>query len=394
MGLIKKSKNKVVKNNSQIQMAFFDSIQFVPAAWDELIQSKNIYLSTSYLKAIEQTMESSMQFRYILFYKEKEAVAIASFQVVELDSNNLDLNSESKRSKYGGKVLDKLKVKCLINGTLFGSGETSFYFSDKTNSQEAFDALDKGIRRLYQANKDKGSSDLLLVKDYLPSSTDASDRLSKNKYRGFMMEPNMILDVRKEWEDLDGYCADMTSKYRNRIKSIYKKSAALVEKDLTTTEITKHLPQLRELFEAVHNKAKYKLGTLDVAAFIELNKNLKNGFLLKGYFLEEQLVGFSSIFINSQSVDANYVGLNYEFNISHAVYQRILCDLVKVAIEKKKEHLHFGRTAGEIKSTLGAKSVDMKCYVKMRNTASNKLLKPIVKRITTPDIIERNPFKE
>jgi hypothetical protein len=144
MATVKTIKNKIKRKKKDtisteeattLQMAFFDSIHFVPSAWDELIKETNLYLGTPYLKAIELNMENTMQFRYILFYKEREAVAIASFQIIELDSKTLDLDIKSKRNKYGGKFLDQLNIKCLINGTLFGSGETSFYFSDKIVQQ-------------------------------------------------------------------------------------------------------------------------------------------------------------------------------------------------------------------------------------------------------------------
>ena len=232
-----------------------------------------------------------------------------------------------------------------------------------------------------------------MVKEYFPEQVAASNELVNYKYRNFKMEPNMVLDMQKEWLSFDNYMASMTSRYRSKIKSSLKKSAAIELRNLTWQEIEKYQSSINTLFAAVHGKAKYKLGTLNTAAFIDLKRNLKERFTLNAYFLDDKMVGFSSVFINNGALDANYVGLDYDYNKSHSVYQRILYDLVDMAINNQLQKLHFGRTASEIKSNFGAKAVDMVCYVKTKNSVTNKIIKPFVKKISTPDFVERNPFK-
>lgn len=389
----KQANFKLSRSGSELGMAFFESIHFVPAIWDTLVGSQNVYLTSSYLKAIEDQMENQLSFRYILFYKGKKAVAMASFQLIDLDEDTIDFGSDSKRKKLGGKLVDQLGIRCLINGTLFGSGETSFYFSDDVSADEAFQALAVGTQKLYLKEKHEGKVDLLLIKDYFPESVAVSDMLLKYNYRDFKIEPNMVIKLQEDWNSFDDYLSAMLSKYRNRAKSAYKKSKNLIEKDLDKNKIRELTPRIRALFEAVHNKASFKMGLLDVAAFARLKENLQEQFVLKGYFLDDKLVGFSSIFIHNHTLDANYVGLDYDYNKSHAIYQRILYDLVKTAFDHNVKRINLGRTAGEIKSNLGATAVDMKCYIRHRNSLSNKIIKPFVKQITTPEFTERNPFK-
>jgi len=391
--MTKAKEMKKQPTTAPLEMAFFDSIQLVPASWDELVGAASTYLTTGYLRAIEAAMKGQMTFRYILFSKAGQPVALAAFQLIKVDSRSLDIEQTKKRKKLMSKVLDQMEVTCLINGTLFGSGEHGFYYSPELEAEEAFKALADGTKRLCALEQKTNKVQVIMVKDYFPENSTASAQLENHKYRSFKMEPNLVLHIREEWSSMDDYLAAMTSKYRSATRGILKKSANLTTRDLTITEITKYQPELTTLFHAVHSKAKRKLGTLDVAAFVDLKRNLKSDFILRGYFLEEQLVGFASIIVNGEALDSNYVGLDYELNKPHNIYQRMLYDLVQMTFDKKLSKLHFGRTAGDIKSSFGGKAVDMTCYVKTTNSAFNKIIKPLVKRISTPDFSERNPFK-
>ncbi len=76
------------------------------------------------------------------------------------------------------------------------------------------------------------------------------------------------------------------------------------------------------------------------------------------------------------------------------LYQNILYDYVKEAIDNNLQQLTLGRTASEIKSTVGAEAHQLTCYIRHRNPLSNHLIKPIIDSIKTSDWIPRNPFKE
>ena len=105
------------------------------------------------------------------------------------------------------------------------------------------------------------------------------------------------------------------------------------------------------------------------------------------------MVGFSSCFHFNNVVDANYVGIDYNYNKDYAVYQRMLYDFVELSICLNANELRLGRTAELIKSSMGALPVNMKLYVKHRNSISNKLLGPFVSSINPSKFELRSPFK-
>jgi hypothetical protein len=72
----------------------------------------------------------------------------------------------------------------------------------------------------------------------------------------------------------------------------------------------------------------------------------------------------------------------------------MLLDVVQLAIQQNIHQIHFGRTATEIKSTIGAKPVLLNAYLKINNRFYNRITPYILKRIKAPAFTMRNPFKD
>ena len=76
------------------------------------------------------------------------------------------------------------------------------------------------------------------------------------------------------------------------------------------------------------------------------------------------------------------------------LYQHMLYDMVAFGILAKAERLHFGRTAPEIKSTIGATPSPMYGYVKHFNPVFNLLMvRTFTANLKPKKYIIRDPFK-
>ena len=65
--MIHKLKNKY--KNTPIRYVFYTHTHDIPNAnWESINPKKNIFLSLSYLKTLEQTLYEIISFKYILFY--------------------------------------------------------------------------------------------------------------------------------------------------------------------------------------------------------------------------------------------------------------------------------------------------------------------------------------
>lgn len=394
---------KLTKTSSGFGISIFDSIDFVnPIHWNNVLNSENLFLTIPYLQAMEEAPPLNMRFRYAIMYQGKKPAAIAYFQIVHLTAESvIPVDPENKKNnrlknnlkKFLIEKSENISTMILICGNAFVSGENGFHYHKDVDTREAFKALADALYRIRKGEKLNGEITTVMLKDFYDHTTSYSDIFKAFKYRNFKVEPAMLLDIDSKWTDFEKYMQSLASKYRSRVKSIQKKGNSLVRKDLDWKEIKDHAARIEELYNFVHLKAGFRLASFIQDYFWQMKKSLPGHYTLTAYFLDEKMVGFRTTFKDKQFTEAHFIGLDYSVNREHEVYQNILYDYVREAIDLKVKQLHLGRTASEIKSTLGAKAHDLTCYVRRSNPVENKIMKPFTRLIKPSEWEPRNPFK-
>lgn len=380
------------------KFSFYDSAELVNAShWNKVAGKNNIYLSLEYLTALEKALQDELEYRYVIFYNNLlMPVAIAYLQLTHF--KNEELKYREMFCKIGDKIKNKLlqsiDVKILVCGNIFSCGENGFAFTSEIDSKEAFQLLAQSMKRLAQEEEKNGQVSFALIKEFWPESTQISDILKDSNYKEFMIDVNMVMKINSFWKTMDDYLASMNTKFRTKAKGVYKKSGSVRVEEFKLNDIINHRDKIEYLYKSVLSQAQYKFGELNGPAFVNFKENLKHQFIFKGYFIEEKMVGFSSVFHFNNIVDANYVGLDYAYNKEYSIYQRMLYDFVELSITLQANELRLGRTAELIKSSIGAEPVNMKLYAKHRNSISNKLLGPLISSISPSEFELRSPFRK
>lgn len=408
--------NKVNKNNKNLRkldedyrFVLYKSMEEVEKAdWDQVLSGRNFYLSTDYLGLIERLHKPAIIHLYAMVYKGSEPVFISCFQLIDFTVDVFgDLvasqinSSREKRMKLFDRYIDKYKdqviMRLLTNGNNFISGEHGFAHLKEISREQAFYLLPKICRAIASEIKLPGAISVTLVKDFYPGLLPPNNQLAANKYVRFNVEPNMLLEVPEYCNSLQDYIALFSKKYRNRAKHIFKDGALVVKKDLNTEEVKAHSKEIDALYEHVFNKARFKLVKLASGYFHEMKRNFPGVFFVTGYFLQDsdKLLAFDSGFnFPGIGIEAHCIGLDYEANKIYELYQNILYNYIERAITAKIRHVNLGRTASEIKSTVGAKANELVCYLKPQNTLSKMVLNPFMGFLQPAEWIPRNPFKE
>lgn len=386
-----------MENKEEFKLSYFDSVSIINADdWNSVNKNQNIYLTLEYLLAIETALKNEMKFRYILFYNHNNIpVGIAIVQLVKFIDKGSPYYAHLCKltGQLKNKIIQSLNIKVMVCGNVFSCGENGFLFSNEIPYNLTYENLHKALQRLREAEKTNDQTSIVLLKEFWPATFEKIDYFKEHNFRDFMIDVNMVLHIHKNWNTIDDYLSSMVAKFRTRVNSMMKKSAPLVVKNMELNDIVEHSSKIVELYTNVLNKSDIIMGSLNEQAFIQLKQHLGNQFVLNGYFLNSKLIAFSSAFWTKNILDANYVGIDYEYNIEYATYQRMLYDFVVLAINKKATEIRYGRTAEEIKSCLGAQPVNMKLFIKHKNSVSNKLLKPLIKSITPTSFEIRKPFK-
>ena len=379
---------------------FFSSIdQISPKIWGGLQCAKNIYFNPDFLKSIEKN-HSEIVFSYIvLIDKNSNPIAFAAIQIVNfhIDDIKNDLELLIRKLKNIGRKLqiipNKKPLKILISGNTFVSGEHGIFIKKNQNKKIIIKELAKAILHFVNANK-KLKIDAFLLKDFRNKSLFISNELRDYNYHPFSVEQNMILKLDKSWHVFDDYLGSMKTKFRVKARKAFLRSTNIKIENVTPENIDVQLPKMTALYKKVVDNADFNLGNFNLNSFKDLKKNLGSNYILKTYWLDDNIVGFISGVINQKSLDAHFVGINYELNKEHAIYQRMLYDYIEIGIEKKLNRINFGRTASEIKSSVGAVPQDLTMYIRHKKSITNKILKLFLQRIQPTPFQQKFPFKK
>jgi hypothetical protein len=380
---------------------YFSSVNDIPrAVWEELQCTGNVYFNPKYLVSLEKNNPQITFFYIVLLDENKKGIAFVSIQIVDFQIDGIEksLNKNFNKLKYFARkigIFPKLKpVKLLVCGNVFVSGEHGVYIKENQNNQKVIKNLAKAISHLTKANKELTKEiSIYLIKDFIKESLEVANELYYFNYSSFNVEPNMVLQLDKDWNTLHDYLDAMKTKFRVKAKRALKLSQDLVIKETSIENIKKLLPEITKLYKKVSNKADFNLGDFNLETYMSLKNKLGDAYILKTYWHEHKIVGFMSGVLNGNSLDAHFVGIDYQLNRELAIYQRMLYDYVEIAIDKKLHTINFGRTASEIKSSIGAIPQELTCYIRHKKSIPNTFTKRFLKNIAPKPFAQKKPFK-
>lgn len=373
------------------------------AEWESLNHTGNLFTSLKFLRGQQFTAPPEMSFIYIIIRKGKKNIAGYIFQSIHLSVEVLTevLAPLIKQKSIVGHMSEWLTrcreekgLRVLICGNNFVSGEHGVLTAKGSNSSEAFSLLPEVVKTIVQKVTKPVKFSVILVKDYYASHKQKPEvLLTKKRYHSFGVEPEMILKINPEWNAFTDYLSSMSKKYRNRTKSVLKHSSQLVEHHLDEKGLRSVINDIYPLYAKMHQKARFRLAALTPHYFVEMKRLFPAQFGVKMYTLHGKAVGFRSFFLNGEQLEAHFIGVDYHLNKEHDIYNRILYDFVDDTIKTGRNELLLGRTAAEIKSTIGAVPHNLTCYIRHRNSFSNQIIRPFIDYLKPTEWTPRSPFK-
>ncbi|MFT5215116.1 MAG: putative N-acyltransferase [Glaciecola sp.] len=379
---------------NQYSATVFDTIDSISSDdFASLNDTSNIYFSQGFLKAFEVS-NPNISFKYIVIYDNSKAIGLANIQIISLGIDVILKNI--KISKSAKKVfrffMCNYPLKIMFCGNVFLSGEHGIILNQDIDKKEAFLIISRTIKEL-SSLKENRPLHAIFIKDFYQESLPITDHLLDYNYIKMPVEPNMIFKLNRNWKTFEDYTDALKSKYRVKVNKADKTSSHLTAKLFNENDFKVYKDELQQLYENTIANANFNAQVLNLNTYIKLRTLYKDDFIVKAYFLEDKLIGFLSALVNNNHLDAHFIGLDYELNKTHAIYPRILNDYVRLGIENKVSQINFGRTASEIKSTIGATPENLVCYTRHRRNFINKLLKPFISQVQIKDFKQHEPFK-
>lgn len=373
----------------------FTSVENLPKDWD-VVAYDNIFLQTQYLNVLEKSAPINMQCFFIGIFEETKLIGIALAQYLNL--NNLESFGERDKclkTSVRNFVFKNFASHVLFLGNNMITGQNGYQFKKDIS----FDEIGKLLLLCSEEiisyfKKQKTKIHIVSFKDFYQ---DCANELKTNTFSTiyeFNTQPNMIFKIPSHWKTKEDYVASFSKKYRDQYKRAHKKIEGISIRELTLEETIKHENRIYDLYHYVAKNAPFNTFFLAKDHFSTFKKQCGDRFKIIGYFKNEDLVGFHTILLNGNTLETYFLGYDEKVQKESMLYLNMLYTMTEFAIENNFGRIIFGRTALEIKSSIGAEPVMMSGFIYHTNSLVNKFLPKIFPKLEpTLSWQQRHPFK-
>jgi predicted N-acyltransferase len=363
----------------------------VPENWNIVIGNHNIMLSREYFHALETSCPQNMKCYFVGFFQDENLIGGALLQYLNFIQHKT-FQKEEVWCSIRNFLARQFSRDLMILGNNMLTGQNGFYFDpSKITLNEMTSLLDEAVCTMQKQTR---KTSLVIYKDYQTNFIKNFQDKKHQPYFRFSVQPNMMLKIRDNWKTFDDYLNDFSTKYRTRAKTAKKKFSGIEKHELNCNEIRKHQKEMNLLYQNVAENAPFNTFFLSENHFESMKENLQQNFRIFGYFLNKKLIGFYTLILNNKDIDTYFLGYDKELQKEKQLYLNMLLDMVEFGIDNHFKRIIFGRTALEIKSTIGAEPIEIFGLIKHNNILLNQFMERIFPSLSPKtDWIQRKPFK-
>jgi hypothetical protein len=367
------------------------------------LRPENVFLQNEYLESLEQGGPSAAGYRYALVRNGKKAVAVVYVQLIPFSLNGVDEMIRDKPYRRLLKTVRALlgaylfrndsdrKSILLVCGNMCVSGDHGVFSTDRNALAKLLPGL---LQDLTHALSEKYRVIAQIVKDFPEDDDPFGQVLKSRRFFRLDMDPVMKLRFPDEVYDIQAYCAALSSKYRVRYNQTLKKIVDCEWRDLSLAEMEKHRSEMQGLYSAVQDKAPLKIMDVDMDYLISLKRKMGKSVRCSALFEGQQMLAFTTGILNGEEFEAHHIGLDYGQNRHRALYLNVLFHYIEMALESGARTVCFGRTALEMKTTVGAVPVYFNAFMKLSNGFLNGFVRCLLPDPAPHNWIPRSPFRK
>lgn len=361
----------------------------LPDNWDQVAQSC-IFLQKCYLQILEESSPENMLNTFLGIFEGEKLMATALIQEIDLALlPSFGERDHAIKTALRNILFKKFASKLLLVGNNMLSGQNAYTCLPDADDSKVIEKLREVVEFWPKKNH------LTIFKDFTESQIQAFQIPAFQTDFPFSSQPNMVFEIKSIWQKEEDYVADLSKKYRDQFKRCRKKGAEISTKELNYEEILQAEETIYDLYLHVAKNAPFNTFILPKKHFSSFKKHLGSDFILRGYYLENQLVGFTTVIRHGKELETYFLGYDEKIQREKMLYLNMLYDLINCGIIQGFERIILGRTALEIKSSIGAKAVRLEGLMRHRFGMIHTNLSwifPLLEPATT--WIERHPYKD
>jgi predicted N-acyltransferase len=275
------------------------------------------------------------------------------------------------------------------------TGQNAWAFSTKLEVKILQNEVLNAMEALKEQFKASGKKvHISSIKDFETEEIETFHPAIKKDYFQFSTQPNMVFTILENWKTEQDYIDALSKKYRDQYKRARKKAEGIEKRKLGLHEIIAFEEEIYNLYYHVAKNAPFNTFFLAKNHFRVFKEILKDKFLFYGYFIDNKLIGFNTLIKNGTAMDTYFLGYDDSIQKEKMLYLNMLYDMIAYSINKGFKEIVFARTALEIKSSVGAKPIEVYGFIKHESKLIDKCTQTIFNYLEPKtEWQERNPFK-
>lgn len=377
-----------ITTTQQLQVRWSLDWSQVSEAWIALQPQDNLLLREQLLQSISCGLCEDVRPLYGIVSLDGQPKGLAYIHLFEFKAAQAfrDLEHPGWWQTLRKQLAQLVNLKTIQLGNLLFSGP---YGWTPTLEQQHLQGVLDSARQFMAAQG--WNAQLLLCKDIAT----AAPEWNQAGYTHFATQPAMSMEIPVNWRKIEDYTQALQARYRTRYHRARKKKTGIVSRQMTIEEVAGLAPQMQLLYENLSKGAGFSIAHMTEQYWISLVNLPQETCVITGYFEGTKLVGFTTLLHNGPIAEAHYLGLDPVYNASHQLYLNMLFDMLETAINWRVQRICYGRTALEIKSSVGARPQQFHCYLRAVSPVLN-LFSPALVKVLNPPVAweERHPFRQ
>ena len=310
-----------------------------------------------------------------------------------------------KLGKYLHGCSGELGWRVRVAGSVLGSGEHAFRHRADWDERDFRAALLQELERslLPGHTQSQEAPPVCLIKDFMaeghaleqssggtipgPGETLSGGRQVDEDWIDLEFDPVMVVHLDPNWMQLDDYLSALKTKARTKVKRILECSKDCGFEVWGLEQVEAHRDALHALYHQVYGDVGFRLGKMLPEDWVEQKRAWGDDFRVVAVYHDGVLRGFQCGYLMADRVEAFYVGFDKSMHRELAMYQRMLVEFIAWGLERRANGVVMGRTALDIKSSVGAVPHRAYCAVRFRNPALHLLARktaPLVRPQVPP----------
>lgn len=379
-------------SSSSIHFKIYTKTSELPQNWDEFTRS-NLFLQTNFLNALQSAPPQNSVHYFVGVFDNNQLIGALLFQHIRLRKlPNILHESSSVSRKIRVWLIKNLASGVLFCGNNLFSGHHGFVFDARISEKEQAVLVQTATNEVAKsAQCPKNPFLLVCVKDF----TEHKNAAALEMFHPLETQPTMVLRISKKWLTIQDYIAALRKKYRLQYNRARNKYNVFEVRDLTLADVKKYQDVMHHLYESVMQNAHFNTVVLPKNHFTMLKQFASEETNFKGYFIADEMVGFMTYFIHGSAMETYFLGYEAEYQKTNLLYLNMLYDMIDAGIQHKVEEINFGRTALEIKSSIGCSPKPLYLSLRHKWGILHKFL-PLTFKSIEPEYhwTERHVFNE